>query len=120
MAQMLPYLLLSALGVQRTPQAQGNCTNTSSSPAHSDSENSLPWGECDFPAPGTDRPQLSSLEVPLPVARGVPVCASSPSSMLVHQSLGRQVRTAVEVLLFLETLELSSNCKGYVIRRCHL
>lgn len=45
MAQMLPYLLLSALGVQRTPQAQGNCTNTSSSPAHSDSENSLPWGD---------------------------------------------------------------------------
>lgn len=39
--------LLAALclGVQRTPQAQGNCTNTSSSPAHSDSENSLPWGD---------------------------------------------------------------------------
>lgn len=29
MAQVLPCLLLSALGVQRTPQTQGNCTNTS-------------------------------------------------------------------------------------------
>lgn len=97
---MLPCLLLSALGVQRTPQAQGNCTNTSSSPAHSDSENSLPWGGCDFPAPGTDRLQLSSLEARLPVVRGVPVWASCPSSMPVQQSLERQVRMAVKCCCF--------------------
>lgn len=35
----------------------------------------------EFPAPGMDRLQLSSLGAPLPVVRGVPVCASSPSSM---------------------------------------
>lgn len=57
-------------------------------------------GACDFPAPGMNRLQLSSLEVPLPVVRWVPACASSPSLTLVHQSLGRQVRKAVEVLFF--------------------
>lgn len=37
--------------------------------------------QCEFPAPGTDRLQLSSPGASLPVARGVPICASSPSSM---------------------------------------
>lgn len=57
-------------------------------------------GGCDFPAPGTDRLQLSSLEAPLPVVRGVPVWASCPSSMPVQQSLERQVRMAVKCCCF--------------------
>lgn len=44
-------------------------------------------GRCEFPAPGMDRLQLNSLGAPLPVARGVPICASSPSSMLAEDKL---------------------------------
>lgn len=46
-----------------------------------DFENEPPMRRCEFPASGMGRRQLSSLRTPLPVVRGVPVCASSPSSI---------------------------------------
>lgn len=50
-------------------------------------ENKPPMGQCEFGAPGRDRPQLSFPKAPLPVVRGGPVCASSSSSMPAENNL---------------------------------
>lgn len=52
-----------------------------------DLENKPPTGQCEFGAPGRDRPQVSSPKAPLPVVKGGPVCASSSSSMPAENNL---------------------------------